>query len=522
MSSDDKNVSRLAMWSTLSSIGIRILNLILHQVVLVRYLDMKEMGQISIALELLLGNCMLVGGRNALRLAMNSTATYNYKIAYQVSIVGSITSLLLAFHHYHTSTTSVEYRWAGLLYGISAMMEYMMEPYYLYGRVSFQVSILAQAEVYSILTKVVCILYLLLYLQTSPLLACGISQLSQSLIVFMVVVPNISLPHTTTFPKTVVSWYTIGNCMMQCLFQYALTQGDRIVLSGIKDEQQDNTMGIYAISTNYGSIISRLLFQPLEEQSRLLFASSSSATDNNDILQRTYMSLLKLVVYIGMIFATLASNYTSIVVFLLLPSRHYSKEMIDALTMFCFYILILAMNGITEAFVYAMLPLQPKSQKYLLIYHGCVAMLYYIYLTPILLQHYHAVGLILANAIAMLLRILYSLHFASHYFAKQRNKKWYYVLPSLWMQSLPHPILLGIFTTCYYITYQSNESFQQSVQTTTTTVSTTMMYLQKTIPHIFMGITCLLVILLAFYQVERPFRNQLKSFLSKNEKQKTS
>lgn len=56
---------------------------------------------------------------------------------------------------------------------------------------------------------------------------------------------------------------------IQSSIKYVLTQGDSLLIATLASLQDQ---GAYALSSNYGGLIARMLFQPIEEASRNLFA----------------------------------------------------------------------------------------------------------------------------------------------------------------------------------------------------------------------------------------------------------
>lgn len=55
----------------------------------------------------------------------------------------------------------------------------------------------------------------------------------------------------------------------QSVVKHLLTEGDRIVLTAVSTQEQ---RGVYAVVQNYGSLVVRLMFQPLEESTRTLMS----------------------------------------------------------------------------------------------------------------------------------------------------------------------------------------------------------------------------------------------------------
>jgi hypothetical protein len=110
-------------------------------------------------------------------------------------------------------------------------------------------------------------------------------------------------------------------------------------------------------------LAARLLLQPLEENDRLLFPRQGALVAiGNDVsgrdskkeegsvtfnllqdLEDSYFFLLRVVLYIGFLFSAIGSNYSSVLLRLLAGNRWGSNPE---------YTAFLALNGITEAFVY--------------------------------------------------------------------------------------------------------------------------------------------------------------------------
>ena len=100
---------------------------------------------------------------------------------------------------------------------------------------------------------------------------------------------------------------------------------------------------MYALASSYGGLAARLLLQPIEENSRLLFSRQGAliehktcresegeeneieklrATCNTlDSLEETYVCLVRVVLYVGLLFAAIASNYSAILLRILAGKR---------------------------------------------------------------------------------------------------------------------------------------------------------------------------------------------------------
>jgi len=201
------------------------------------------------------------------------------------------------------------------------------------------------------------------------------------------------------------------------------------------DTSASYDQGIYAMAQAYGGIVSRLLFQPLEENARLLFSRQhrsimeqqqrksvvsttaihqqqrqhlTTVAAKNDELEDTFCLLVKFVLYISLL-SCMASNYTSILLRILVCSKWTTTQYSTAtnnnspsavLSAFCYYTSLLALNGMTEAFVYGVFV------------HGCVGCIFAV-TAPMLVKRYQTVGLVIANGLSMILRSTYSLVLAA-------------------------------------------------------------------------------------------------------------
>jgi oligosaccharide translocation protein RFT1 len=236
--------------------------------------------------------------------------------------------------------------------------------------------------------------------------------------------------------------YLILIFTLQGIFKHALTEADKFILSGFSYSYDQ---GVYALVSSYGGLAARLLLQPMEENARLLFTRlgaeivaaaaeeeeegkvgyDHSSTNKNkkskssnliNDLEGFYYFFVRLVMYIGLVFAAFGSNYTAILLRLLAGNRWGTNiEACTALSAFCVYTAFLALNGITEAFVYGVAR-SGKDVTSMGIVHAIVGVAFALF-APTLVTKYGALGLIVANCISMVMRCLYSLHYIRSYFA---------------------------------------------------------------------------------------------------------
>ena len=165
-----------------------------------------------------------------------------------------------------------------------------------------------------------------------------------------------------------------GTITCSSLLKHGLTEADKIVLTFTRDSHDQ---GIYALCNNYGGLIARILWQPLEESCRSAFArlalqSSSSSSNNNnnnnnknsdnldtpevDLIATMFRRSLLFVGFVGASITAIGPSYVHAFMTHMLASQWRSKETLQTLTAFCLYIFVLGINGVSEALMYAVAP----------------------------------------------------------------------------------------------------------------------------------------------------------------------
>lgn len=176
--------------------------------------------------------------------------------------------------------------------------------------------------------------------------------------------------------------------------------------------------GAYALASNYGGLIARMFFQPMEENTRATIAklmsspaeatekSASSATAAkiflNDIM-RLYGLISLGVVCIGSVVLPVAFE-------MVMGPAWSQADMHRLLADYCYYIPFLAFNGITEAFVSAVATNDQLRRQagWMAVFSISFAGAAYAFLRVLEMG---ARGLVWANIINMTLRTAWSIKF---------------------------------------------------------------------------------------------------------------
>lgn len=216
---------------------------------------------------------------------------------------------------------------------------------------------------------------------------------------------------------------------VQSSIKYVLTQGDSLLIASLASLQDQ---GAYALSSNYGGLIARMLFQPIEEASRNLFAKlcASSPSKSEKIKEQqasgdgiaqantTLTLILKFYSLISLVAFAAGPSAAPVLLSLVAGSRWSDTGAGEVLGCYCYYIPLLALNGVSEAFVAAV---ADNTQLYTQSiwmggFFAAFAGSAYLFLRVLEMG---AKGLVWANCVNMGCRILFNLSFVKSFFAKR-------------------------------------------------------------------------------------------------------
>lgn len=205
----------------------------------------------------------------------------------------------------------------------------------------------------------------------------------------------------------------------QNVFNQLLTYGDGYLIATFASLP---SQGAYALASNYGGLLARIILQPIEESSRSLFgrlpASQplSKSKDNAVLAQaKTHLTTLLRLYLLLSIFATcLGPPLAPIFLRLVAGSRWTHTEAPGVLATYCYYIPLLAINGILEAFVSVVAtdPQITRQTVWKVAFFAAFTGTGFLVLRVLELG---AMGLVLANAVTMGLRIWWSWDFVQGY-----------------------------------------------------------------------------------------------------------
>ncbi len=159
--------------------------------------------------------------------------------------------------------------------------------------------------------------------------------------------------------------------------------------------------------------------------------------------------LLKFCITLGSIFVFFGPAYTHTLLLLLYGDKWTSTEAPLVLSAYCFYVLFMAVNGVTEAFVHAA---SDRSQLdrfnyWMPLFSGGYLIVAYLCLSVF---HFGTVSLVVANCLNMALRITYSLYFINHFFKRYNREERDQV--DLWKNAVPSWLVCTAFCATLIVT----------------------------------------------------------------------
>ncbi|KAH6644420.1 oligosaccharide translocation protein RFT1 [Boeremia exigua] len=444
-----------ATFLILLQVASRALTFAVNQVLL-RFLSPELLG-VSAQLELF-SISVLYFARESLRVALQRQAHGTQAVvnlAYLAVITGLPLTYILAHFWLRSDTPNVAHFAEALsLYCIATVIELLTEPAFSAVQQKLLYKVRASAE--STATLLRCFGTCGSAILASRLgvdigvLPFAIGQLAYALGLLVVYLYNMwpiarneqftLLPSqlaSTTETSTVFRYFSTpllrltGSLTLQSALKYILTQGDSLLITKYTSLADQ---GAYALASNYGGLIARMLFQPIEESSRNMFAklcaSSESAsdatkTDNGprEQEQRRNLSqaakvltvILRLYAIVSLFAVTLGPTLAPLLLSVVAGKKWSATNASNVLATYCYYIPFLAINGVTEGFVAAVatnkqLYVQSISMGF---FFAAFAGSAWFFLGQLQLG---GSGVVLANTVNMALRIVWNTWFTTRFF----------------------------------------------------------------------------------------------------------
>ncbi|ODQ67765.1 Rft-1-domain-containing protein [Nadsonia fulvescens var. elongata DSM 6958] len=352
------------------------------------------------------------------------------------------------------------------IYTISAIIELASEPFFVLTQAQLKFKTRAQIESLAILGRGISTILVSVFFRDAGIIAFGIGQLVYSTILASLYLKSVlkdnkirefGLTPTSILRDDVTTkrFYLENELRglaitiwLQTIFKHLLSEGDHLIVSyflSIADQ------GVYAVVGNYGSLLARIVFFPIEEAIRTFFSKlliEPVSKKNKELSLTVLSSIIRAYTYISLL-AIITGPTLGPFILQLLAGSYWSST--SAPSVFGFYILyipFLAFNGSLEAFVQSVASashLRRQSQAMILFTALFAFSSYFFMHAPF---NWGAQGLIIANMLNMSVRIIWcSLWIKSYYKLK--------IFKNLVSDALPSKvILLSFLVNCagaYYI-----------------------------------------------------------------------
>ncbi|WRT67079.1 uncharacterized protein IL334_004045 [Kwoniella shivajii] len=367
-------------------------------------------------------------------------------------VISTLISLVYLYFSSNTTVSQPHFHVSLFLYVVAALMELSIEPLYIkiHRSINPKLNVRVQAEGgMAIIRSIITVSALIVLGEKGALLGFALGQISGSTWLVSRYLKECHWDIKSIFISKTIKGEKMYNPQTlslaiantgQSLIKHLLTEADRIAVARISplDDQ-----GGYAVAMNYGSLIARIVFQPLEESLLLHYSSSLSSSNTLPL----YTLTIRLSLYLTMIIRTFVPPLYPALSPLLLPKQYQSTSAPSILRLYLTtYIPLMSLNGVSESFVSSSAsPEEIKSQAKWMISSSAIFSISLYILTHLPQIYLHGEGqnfkllnfsneesLVLASCTAMTVRILFALLHANRTFKLRKpNLRWRDLIPNI-------------------------------------------------------------------------------------------
>uniref|UniRef100_A0A674MZI3 Protein RFT1 homolog n=1 Tax=Takifugu rubripes TaxID=31033 RepID=A0A674MZI3_TAKRU len=451
MSSEDvlKNATTLASYNVLLQVMFRVLTFLLNAFTL-RFVSKELIGVVNVRLTLLYSTLVFLSREAFRRACLSGVSGSNYSwrqvinllwLTLPLSVVWAalLVWVWLWLLEVPDPQSVPHYGSAVVLFALSGVQELLAEPLWVLAQAHMFVRLKVVAESLAMVAKcsVTVVLVVLapkwgLYifsaahlLYTGSLVLCYVIYFIKFLGSEEAAKKRFPLHHVGDLlpSRPLVDW-TLARLtwsfFKQSFLKQILTEGERYVMTFL-NVLSFGDQGVYDIINNLGSMVARFIFLPIEESFYIFFAKvlergcdvRRQKQEEVAMAAEVLECLLKLVLVIGLVIAVFGYAFSHLALDIYGGSLLSSGAGPGLLRCYSGYVLLLAINGVTECFVFAAMS-QEEVDKYNLVMLALSVS--FLFLSYVLTWWAGAVGFILANCLNMGFRILHSLLYIHGYF----------------------------------------------------------------------------------------------------------
>ncbi|XP_055725365.1 protein RFT1 homolog [Salvelinus fontinalis] len=453
MSSQDmlKNASTLASYNVLLQVMFRVLTFLLNAFTL-RFVSKELIGVVNVRLTLLYSTLVFLSREAFRRACLSGGTDHNWRqvinLLWLTMPLGVLWASLLVcvwlwLLEVPDPLTIPHYGPAVGLFALAALQELLAEPLWVLAQAHMFVRLKVVAESLAMVAKCVLTVVLVVSAPQWGLYIFSAAQLVYTgflvlcYFVYFLRFLGSGEANRKYFPlqrvadllpsrvegEPVIDW-TLARLtwsfFKQSFLKQILTEGERYVMTFL-NVLSFGEQGVYDIVNNLGSMVARFIFLPIEESFYVFFAKvlergrdvRQQKQEEVAIAAEVLECLLKLVLVIGLIITVFGYAYSHLALDIYGGSLLSSGAGPSLLRCYSSYVLLLAINGITECFVFAAMSKEEVDRYNLVMLALSIS---FLLLSYMLTWWAGGIGFILANCLNMGLRILHSLFYIHRYF----------------------------------------------------------------------------------------------------------
>ncbi|KAK8820295.1 hypothetical protein WA577_006361, partial [Blastocystis sp. JDR] len=366
----------------ISQVMIRLFSFLVNAII-IRFVSLNYIGIVNVRLTLL-STSILFLSREPMRKVCLDKGKEDWKSVCQLAWlcvpIGAVISLVLCFIWIYVlpDPNIPFYTPAVFIYAIAALICLTSEPFYIFTQLSLNTNIKVFVESEALFVRSVLNCLLLALFPSLRLVAFCLSEFIYSLLYPILYLwklrqlmnaPDSDALHAYSLHafRPVFQPVPAGSMRLVLLFfkqsflKQLLTEGEKYLLSFSSVSMHDQ--GVYEIVNNLGSLFARFLFQPLEEGAYLFFSQASTRGQNQGQQASTVcVLLLRCLCYFGSLVVTFGYSFASALLFLYGGASLTTPVAVRMFRLYCVYVLLLGVNGTSEAFFMATAPTETLTQ----------------------------------------------------------------------------------------------------------------------------------------------------------------